>query len=152
MKAEFINPFVASAFAVIETITGDHPKRGELSARAKMFKSQEITIVTGVTGGLQGQVLYGMSSQTALNVGSAMLGNEINELDELAISALAELANMISGNSTTRLAEAGYVADITPPSVVQGSELRVLTVEAALIIPVITSFGVIEINVALQKG
>jgi len=117
-----------------------------------MFKSREVTIVTGVTGGLQGQVFYGMTNDTARNVAGAMLGSPVTDLDELCISALAELANMISGNATTRLAEVGYVTNITPPSVVQGEGIRVLTVEAALIIPIITRFGEIEINVALQKG
>jgi chemotaxis protein CheX len=147
-----VNPFVGSAFSVIETVTGDRPQRGQLSARDRVFRSQAVTIITGVTGGLQGQVLYGMTRQAACSIAGAMLGKSVQELDELGISALAELANMVSGNASTKLAEAGYLATITPPSVVQGEEIKVLTVERALIIPVITQYGEIEINVALQEG
>jgi chemotaxis protein CheX len=41
--------------------------------------------------------------------------DEMDEMDEMALSAIGELANMITGNATTALAETNYVCDISPP-------------------------------------
>jgi len=152
VKVDFVNPFVGSAFSVLQMVIGDSPKRGELAARTKLFKSQPVTIVIGVVGAVHGQVLYGMSQDTARRLSGAMIGQEVLELDELAISALAELGNMITGNAASQLAQAGYVADLAPPAVIQGPEIIILTVEAALVVPVITGCGVLEINIALEEG
>ena len=43
------------------------------------------------------------------------MGEELDELDEIALSALGELANMISGNAATELAAAGFFCQISPP-------------------------------------
>jgi len=152
LKVDFINPFVGSAFSVIEMVTGDQPKRGDLSARKKLFKSQAVTIVIGVTGGLKGQVLYGMAGDTARRLAGAMIGSEVTDMDEMATSALAELGNMVTGNAAAQLSQAGYNAEISPPTVVLGQEIVVLTVDAALVITVLTAFGTLEINVALEEN
>ena len=42
-------------------------------------------------------------------------GDPIEELDDISMSALGELANMITGNATIQLADAGYKCDISTP-------------------------------------
>ena len=37
----------------------------------------------------------------------------------MALSALGELANMITGNATTLLAQAGYECEISPPVILE---------------------------------
>ncbi|MGQ9455682.1 MAG: chemotaxis protein CheX [Armatimonadota bacterium] len=152
MKADFINPFVKSAFDVLENIIGGSVERGQLSLRKLTFTTQQVTIMMGVNGDVEGVVLYGMSYHTATHIAGVMIGASVSELDEMATSAIAELGNMITGHATTLLSDSGFETDITPPSVVRGANVEVSTRTPALVIPVVTQYGDIEINVALAEN
>ena len=151
MKVEFVNPFVKAAFTVFEMATGSTPSRGKLSVRSTTFTSQQITIIVGVNGQIEGTVLYGMPDRTAQQIASAMMGSEVNELDKMVLSTVSELGNIITGNAVTILSQNGYDVDITPPSVVKGTNIEVSTTVPALVVPISTSVGDVEINVALEE-
>lgn len=152
MKADFVNPFVSAAFNVFETVMGQRPERGQLALRNATFTTQQVTIMAGVNGEIEGMALYGMTVVTAAKIASAMIGDEVTELDEMAWSALSELGNMITGNAATILSQRGYELDITPPSVVRGVDVEISTKSPALVVPLNTSFGRVEINVALCEN
>jgi chemotaxis protein CheX len=152
MKAEYINPFVSAAVEVCQMVLGITPQRGQLNARKGIFTSQQCNIVLGVTGQLEGMIIYGMSIFTADKIASQMLGTTIRTFDELAASAIAELGNMISGNALTKLAGTGYRCNLSPPSIIRGSSVRISTLEIpTLVVPLITELGELEINVGLQE-
>ncbi|MEN3000709.1 MAG: chemotaxis protein CheX [Armatimonadota bacterium] len=152
MKAEYINPFVVSAVEVFQMVLGTTPQRGQLSARKGIFTSQQCNIVLGVTGQLEGVIIYGMSIFTADKIASQMLGTPIRTFDELAASAIAELGNMISGNALTKLSGAGYRCNLSPPSIIRGTSVRISTLEIpTLVVPLVTEWGELEINVGLQE-
>ncbi|MCC6444585.1 MAG: chemotaxis protein CheX [Armatimonadetes bacterium] len=152
MKVEYVNPFISAAFNVLEIVLGAKPERGQLAMRPATFTSQQCTIVTGVTGRIQGQILYGMSLVTADRVASGMLGQPIRTFDQLAASAIAELGNMITGNAMSILAEKGYICDITPPSIIRGSNVKISTLSVpALVVPIVFEQGEMEINVCMEE-
>jgi len=150
VEVKFIDPFVRAAFAVLSQVVNAAPERGQLRLRSgNTFTSQELTTVLGVNGMVEGVALYGLSDATATKIAGLMLGQDVEEIDELASSALTELANMITGNATTYLEKSGYQCDITPPSLIQGTGVQITTICPALVVPVATQFGKLEINVAL---
>jgi len=151
MKVEYIEPFVLAAFEVLEKMIGEQPTRGSLTLRDKTFTSQQITIMVGVTGPVEGQALYGMSVVTASKIASSMVGQQLPSLDELGTSAIGELGNMITAHAAARLASAGIVCNITPPSVLRGMNIEVCTYVPALVVPVLTEFGKLEVNVSLAE-
>lgn len=128
------------------------PERGNLGARPQVFTSQQVNVVCGVTGSVEGQVIYGMSVQTADKIASIMIGQPIATFDSLAASAIAELGNMISGNSMTAMAAAGFDCDITPPTIIRGSNVKIcMTTTPALVIPFnLGEIGEFEVTVSLQ--
>jgi chemotaxis protein CheX len=137
----------------LETIVNSTPERGQLSARPQVFTTQQVNIVCGITGAIEGQVIYGMSIIGADKLASKMLGAPVVTFDQLAASAIAELGNMISGNSMTLLSSQGYSCDITPPTIVKGSNVKISTLNIpALVIPLkLQEIGDLEINVSLQE-
>jgi chemotaxis protein CheX len=152
MKVEYINPFVSAAFSVLESVLGSAPAKGQLAMRPSVFTSQQCNVITGVTGKIEGQVIYGMSLITADKVASAMIGQPIRTFDQLAASAIAELGNMITGNAMALLAEAGYICDITPPTIIRGTNVKISTLSIpALVIPVSLEQGEVELTVSLQE-
>ena len=153
MKVEYITPFVSGSATVLEQLVGVKPERGKLSARPQMFTAQQLNIVCGITGDITGQVIYGMTMSTANAIAGKMIGQEVKAFDQLAASAIAELGNMISGNSATLLTEQGYACDITPPTIIKGANVKITMTDApALVIPVtIADIGDIEVNVSLRE-
>jgi chemotaxis protein CheX len=153
MKVEYINPFVRAAFHVIESMLQIHPEKGQLSMRSSATTSNQCNVITGVTGQIEGQVIYGMSLNTADKLASAMLGQSIRTFDQLAASAISELGNMVTGNASTLLSEAGFLCDIAPPSVVRGRDVQITTTNIlALVVPIeLPNIGDMEIIVSLQE-
>lgn len=153
MKVEFVSPFVEASMKVMAQVLSIAPERGNLSARPQVFTTQQVNIVCGVTGQIEGQVIYGMSIVAADKIASIMLGGTVVTFDQLAASAIAELGNMISGNSLTLLAGAGFTCDITPPTIIRGSNVKITTLDIpALVIPLrLPEVGDFEINVSLQE-
>lgn len=151
MKVEYVDPFVQAAFEVITQVTGDRPERLPLALREKTFTTQQVNIVVGVTGAVEGQAVYGMSVVTAAKVAAAMIGQEVSSLDEMATSAVAELGNMITAHATARMGQTGAECEITPPSVLRGMNVEISTFVPALVVPVLTRFGRLDINVSLAE-
>ena len=152
MKIQYISPFVNASFSVLESVLGMKPEKGQVSMRPSLFTSQQCNILTGVTGSIHGQVIYGMSLVMADRVASIMLGQTIRTFDQLAASAIAELGNMITGNASTLLTEAGFSCDITPPSVVRGTNIKMTTLDIpALVVPLCLEIGQIELTVSLAE-
>ncbi len=150
MKIQYINPFISASFSVLQMALGMKAEKGQISMRPTLFTSQQCNVLTGVTGRVHGQVIYGMSLTTADKVASVMMGQPVPTFDQLAASAIAELGNMITGNASTLLAEAGYICDITPPTIVRGTNLNMSTLDIpALVVPMCLEVGVIELTVCL---
>jgi len=114
------------------------PEKGQLSMRPATFTTQQCTIAIGVAGAITGTVMYGMSLSTADRIASIMLGSPIRTFDRLAASAIAELGNMITARAICQLAESGLNCDITPPSIIRGTNVKISTLETpAVVIPMV---------------
>ncbi|HEY3418695.1 MAG TPA: chemotaxis protein CheX [Armatimonadota bacterium] len=151
MRVEFINPFVTAGNDVLAQLVGGRIEREQLAVRSVIFTTQQVSITIGVSGAIKGQVIYGMSQSTAVKITAAMTGSPQIAFDEMAVSAISELGNIISGNATALLAEAGFVCDITPPAVIRGMQVQIATSTPALVVPLSTACGKVEINVALAE-
>lgn len=152
MKVQYVSPFAQGAVSVLETLIGVSAERGQLAARPQLFTTEQVNIVCGITGSVEGFVLYGLSGRTALAIASTMVGQKMVMFDQLAASAIAELGNMITGNSAALLSEQGIKCDISPPTLIRGAKVKISTLDIpALVIPLtLGDYGVLEVNVSLQ--
>ncbi|MDR3708554.1 MAG: chemotaxis protein CheX [Capsulimonadaceae bacterium] len=152
MKSEHVNAFVTGSFRVIESLFGAPPKRGELQARPSVFTTGQCNVTIGVTGDVQGIVIFGMSLVTADRIASTMIGAPIKTFDALAASAIAEMCNMISGNAMTALSDAGVKCDITPPALIRGTNTKISTLSIpAIIVPLELPVGPLDLTVSLAE-
>lgn len=151
MKAEYINPFLESASIVLEQMINVRPSTGELGVKDVKFVEKYIWIQIGLTGQMQGDIVFGLHETVALKLVSAMMGGYvISEIDEMSKSAISELGNMISGNASTILFNQGVRVDITPPVLVQSATAAGFTPKKALTIPLIMDgIGELDIQVLL---
>jgi chemotaxis protein CheX len=153
MKAEFITPFVDAAASVADVMMGQKPERGAIGVKAEFFAALPINILCGFNGDLEGIVMYSMSKDTALNIAGLMLGDRPNVFNQLVASALSELGNMITGNSSSNFSGQGIVCNITPPTLVRGQTVKISTNnQPTIVIPLVfKDLGTIEVNVSLRE-
>ena len=75
----------------------------------------------------------------------------------LAKATISELANLITAQAVTKLHELGFKFDLTPPALFAGEKMEIAALGGqtdsveALIVPLITECGKVEINVAIRE-
>ncbi len=152
MRVEYINPFVEAAFDILKEVLGDDVQRGELYLKSTSKSVMGVAAFVGLAGNVEGRVLFDMSMETALAIASEMNGETLTVLDDLGKATITELANMITAQAVTKLHDLGFVFDLTPPAIFTGENMEITDNEVeALIVPVITKQGKIEINVAVRE-
>lgn len=153
MKAEFINPFLESAVMVLEQVVQTKPQTGPIGLKELRGQSGFIWIQIQLIGQVNGDIVFGMSEISALNIVSAMMGGfQISSLDDMGRSAISELSNMISGNASTKLSSQGVHVDITPPALLQGAQLQLFEARKALTVPLLMDgIGQLDIQVLLAS-
>lgn len=151
MKAEYIQPFLESARMVMEQMMQIRPSTGQLTLKDVIFREQDVWIQIGISGQMNGDVIFGLKKEVAIRIISAMMGGfAVTEIDEMGRSAISELGNMISGNASTIFYNRGVKVDITPPRVVDVSEGNRLYARKALTVPLILEgIGEMELQVLI---
>lgn len=152
MRVEYINPFVEAANNILTEVLAEDVKRGDLYLKSTSMPVMGVAAFVGLAGDVEGRVLFDMSMETAMKIASQMNGEEITVFDELAKSTITELANMITGQAVTKLQELGFKFDLTPPSLFTGEKMEISDHDVeALIVPMLTEQGKIEVNVAIRE-
>ncbi len=154
MKEEFVNSFLVPAKFVWEKELGQPLELANAQMVDQQFTTDEVTAIIGVSGRLEGNVLYGFSESTARAVVSVMLDEEVDKFnDEIGLSALGEIANMITGNAATRLAQAGYPCQISPPVIIEPVGSRFTTTGGSQILVTFSSpLGPLSVRISLREA
>lgn len=153
MNVKFLNPFVSSAFEVFSMELHETVERGDLCLENDLYVTDDVTVVLSLIGVVEGTVFYSMSVPSAMQLASTLMEETFNTFNKLAQSGIAELGNVITGRASMKLAEAGYEANISTPSLIIGRGATISTLEyPRLIVPLITSKGTVTIHLALREG
>ncbi|HBG36595.1 MAG TPA: chemotaxis protein CheX [Treponemataceae bacterium] len=152
MRVEYINPFVETAYSILVEVLGGEVKRDNLYLKSTSMPVMGVAALVGLAGDVEGRVLFDMSMETALNIASKMNDEKIDTFDELAKATITELANLITAQAVTKLHELGFKFDLTPPALFTGERMEISDQNVeALIVPMITEQGKIEVNVAIRE-
>ncbi len=156
MRVEYINPFVESAYNVLQEVLQAEVKRGELYLKSSAMPVLGVAAIVGLAGDVEGRVLFDMSQETAVKIASKMLEDmemePVTSMNDMARATITELANMITGQAVTKLHNLGFSFDLTPPAIFTGENMEVSNTDVeALIVPMDLPMGKIEINVAIRE-
>lgn len=141
MLAVQIEAFTMAGRDVMASITGDTPLIAEVMPQTTRFTTRNYSLVVGMSGQYAGQMIISMSAETAQALASTMMMSPVEEMDEMAMSALSELANMIGGTAISQLSTQGVHCDITPPTLIEGEAVKFSTQAPAFRLPF--SLGVV---------
>jgi chemotaxis protein CheX len=151
MDVKYINPFVKAVKKLFNTMIDVPFKLGTPSLKKGDTPDHEISSIIGLSGTVSGCVVINLSKEIALQLVSALIGEEVNELDDDCTDAIGEIANMIAGNAKTDFPSAGTT--ISVPSVVVGKHKVSYPSGLPIIaIPCMTDKGQLVIEVALKEN
>ena len=151
MDAKLVNPFVDAFVAVMPQMGFPEPKRAKMSVKTKNAISLGVAVIVGFTKQLRGNIVYNMSEDTAKFIASTMMmGMPVEKLDEMSISAISELGNMIMGNAATIFSTKGILIDITPPTVCRGNLTIAQSFAQNICVPLSGGDITIELDVAVK--
>ncbi|MBC7958360.1 MAG: chemotaxis protein CheX [Vallitaleaceae bacterium] len=153
-NVEYINPFIEAAQNVLRDFCRIDAKIGKPYLTNASYEGDTLMVIVGITGDLRGQVIINMNYTVACGIAShMMMGMPVPELNDMAKSAVSELANMILGNSATLFSKKGIALDITPPSICSGNNLEISVSDSKTIcIPLLFDGDkTLEINVAIKE-
>jgi chemotaxis protein CheX len=133
-------------------------ERGNVSIHETPFTTNRTATYLGISGDLEGRVIYQMSVSTAIGVAGALNQEEFSELNEIVRSTIQELGNIIGSNAPTRLQNIAEqkTIDITPPSMIAGvgAETQISNSVSSryLSVPLDAPHGVFTINLAVKES
>lgn len=126
MNDNLVNPFITALFQLLENLHAD-VERGNIQGLKPPLALHGVTMDIRITGDIQGRFLISTDQNTALflaNKFSSQFGMPpSNQFGPMEISALQEITNIIGGKAVTLLAKFRRSIDITPPTIIEGSDL-----------------------------
>lgn len=150
LSADHINPFLISATKIFKDMCMVDVKIGKPSIKRADFTNDSIIIMIGITGEIKGQVLISFCDDTACDIASRMMMSKITFMDEISMSAISELGNMILGNAATIFSTKGIGIDITPPSICKGNVSFSNTFSQNISVPLLYEDKMFEIDIAIM--
>lgn len=152
MDVKLVNPFINAFSSVLPQMGLPAPEKTGMGVMDKNINSRGVSVLVGFTKEIRGNVVYNMDEDAAKFIASTMMmGMPVPAFDEMAQSAISEMANMLTATAATDLASLGKDVDISTPSLTVGSgaKLRIssgqfLHVDMAL------NGHVVEIDIAIE--
>ncbi len=152
INANFVNPFLESATGVFKTVLGADLRRGRIVLKEQTDPTHQVAIIIGIVGAVTGQVVFNMTEEAAIKI-SRHLAPQMtdSELKTEFPDIIGEIANMIVGNAMNLFAAKGTSLDMTPPTIISGTNVHVRFVrQTTLGVNLYSIFGPLEVNIALK--
>ena len=120
-----IGEFVESSLKSILSSFGIEVSKVKKITQEYHTLSKSINVIVGIVGKEQGIISYEVEEDVAKGIFSLMApGMEFNIEDPMSISAISEMANMVSGTILTMINNPNI--DITPPTTILGRDINAI--------------------------
>ncbi|MFO7986139.1 MAG: chemotaxis protein CheX [Desulfatiglandaceae bacterium] len=150
MDVRYINPFLAAVKEVFETMIEIPFTVGKPSLKKDGMPTHDVSSIIGISGNVTGCVVITLSEKTALQLASALIGDEIPEMDEDCIDAIGEIANMVAGSAKNGFPVAN--TSLSVPTVVLGKhQVNYPSAIPIISIPCETTEGMFGVDIALKE-
>ncbi|MCS7237406.1 MAG: chemotaxis protein CheX [Thermoguttaceae bacterium] len=149
MRVEHINPFISAVLTTFRTMLGWELRRGKPVVKRVRTADHQVSGVIGLSGKAVGTVVLSFSEQVALKAASALLLEDLHEINTEVLDAVGELTNMVAGAAKAQLEE--YQLSVSLPNVVTGHQHMVHfpSTVTPISIPFETEHGPFTLEVAL---
>jgi len=162
MREEYVNAFLVPAVKVWEQELRMPLRISRTGVDSLRKTAHDLTVAIEVSGAVKGMVYYGISMNDGRALSRALLRvhgmrarhrHTIMGPSQMAESAIGEIANVISGNATAMLEEAGLPCRISPPSILKPKGTRFPDGGTRHLIAVFHSrAGILNIRIRLDEA
>lgn len=151
MDIKYITPFINAFANILPQVGLSDIKKNGLSLKGKNLDSLGVMIIVGLMGDIRGNIIYNTSIENAKKIASKMMmGMEVNELDELAQSAISELTNMLTANAATEFSNINIDINISTPTLIQGEFIASASTDKVICVEMAANDISFDINIALE--
>jgi chemotaxis protein CheX len=150
MDRRYVTPFLDAIKDVFETMIDISFTLGRPGLKKEKAPSFEVSSIIGISGEMSGSVVINLSKETALELASGLLDEDLTDLDEDCIDAIGEVANMVAGNAKAGFPEKNTALSV--PTVIVGKhKVNYPSAIPIISIPCETSKGKFNVDIALKK-
>lgn len=147
ISAEIVNAVIEPVMEVIKSYVGEAPSLRTISVTTQIEPPPWLGVTIELRGNVVGPLTCVVSEGLARLIAGKMLASDDVDLI-VCHEAVSELANIITGNATGKLVEAGYDVEISTPTPVS-EEGRHLT-RRTLVVTLDTAAGEIKMLLGLR--
>lgn len=152
MDVKYVNPFLGAILNIFPQFGITDIQKNKLSVKGKQISSKGVMIILGIVGDIKGNVIYVTTNDGARIIASAMMmGMPVEELDEMAQSAIAELTNMLTATAATNLSSDGININISTPALMYGDFTANTYSEKTLCVEMLVNNIPFDINISFEK-
>ena len=153
INAEIVNALLAPIFDVLKSCTGLESHVASVNLATEVFPPPCLVVRVELRGRIVGPISWSFDPEVARGLAARMLSWETGPAFGSAdcADALAELANVVVGNATGALLNAGYVVEVLPPTAhVLETVLTRKLAERALLVRLETPVGTVDVLMELS--
>ena len=122
MDAKKINAILGAFSNVMPKLGLNNINRKDLKLVGKNINSKGVVVIIGFIGDVKGNLIYNLSIDNAKKIASVMMmGMEVQDFNEIAQSAISELANMLTANAAMNFSKDNINVDISTPTIIVGN-------------------------------
>lgn len=153
MDVKHVNPFIDAFASVMPMLGFSKVEKGGLKINSRNITGNGVIVILGIVGEIRGNVVYIIDLESAKKVASTMMmGMPVAELDQMSISALSELTNMLTANAATCFSTMGITIDISTPTLLVGDNVDVkMSSEQVLCVELLADGIPVEVNIAFEN-
>jgi len=122
---EIAKAFIAATINILSTMANILPKAGKPFVKKDPTALGDFSAIIGVTGEHKGSICVTFTKEGAISVVQAMLGDDVENLEQDAVDTVGEIANMVSGQARAGIAEQGVVLQGSTPTIITGEKHRI---------------------------
>lgn len=147
-----ISPFIDTVYDVMPQLGFENIANSHMESVNRNITASGIILTVGVVGECRGNIVYIIDEASSMKIASKMMmGIPVVTLNDMAKSAISELANMLTANSATVLSHIGVTVDISVPALMEGVDMDIVLSHQEVYRSVVSADDVsIEIYVALS--
>jgi len=155
MKVDYINPILIASSKIIKALLQEDVSLGRLSLLDSHNLQDSIAIILWMSGDFDGRFIFALKRRVAMYIASVMMGEDVTELNDMAKSAVAEMATIILGRTGIIFSERGIDVKISYPTLVEGDSVYISTLNpkkrSIINIPLVMSRGNV-IDIKIESG
>lgn len=153
MNAAYLNHVLNAFTNVLPQLGFTTVQKGNVSVNGRNIKSSGVCVVMGCTGDIKGTIIYDLNEESAKKIASKMMmGMPVDELNEMAQSAISELANMLTANAATDFSKDGLIVDISTPAIFTGDFVATANSEKVICIEMKADDVNINVNISIETN